>query len=76
MNELRGYQVDNLGRARDRMADQENPPEAEELEQFQRDIQERMPAAARVSRTRNRLRRLNCSVSDSMRGGYMRFQAQ
>lgn len=51
VNELRGYQVDTLGRARDRMTDQENPPKAEELEQFQRDIQERMPAAARAELT-------------------------
>ncbi len=42
-SELGTYQVDVLGRIRDRMSDDANPPSPEELEVFQRDIVEQMP---------------------------------
>jgi len=40
---LQGFRVDTLGGIRDRMDDQESPPSAAEIEQFKRDIRERMP---------------------------------
>lgn len=41
IEELRRYQVEVLGRARDRMNDHDNPPTPEELRKMQRDIIER-----------------------------------
>ena len=40
IDELRRYQVDVLGRIRDRMTDPDNPPSPEDMEQAQAEIQE------------------------------------
>lgn len=40
---LQGYRVDTVGGIRDRMMDEENPPSKQEVEQFKRDIREKMP---------------------------------
>lgn len=45
---LQGYRIDTLGRIRDRMTDQDNPPASDEMEQFKRDIQEQAPAEVRA----------------------------
>jgi hypothetical protein len=45
---LQGYRVDTLGGIRDRMTDQENPPSSKEIEQFHRDIQDKMPTEAKA----------------------------
>lgn len=45
---LQGFRVDTLGRIRDRMSDQDNPPSSDEVERFKRDIQENMPPEART----------------------------
>jgi hypothetical protein len=47
---LQGYRVDTLGGIRDRMDDPENPPSAKEVEQFRRDIQEKMPPEVQAER--------------------------
>jgi len=49
---LQGFRIDTLGRIRDRMSDQDNPPSAPEIEQFKRDIQENMPEAAQAEMPR------------------------
>lgn len=46
---LRRYEVEVLGRARDRMTDPDNPPSKEELEDLQRDVEEKAPEAVRPS---------------------------
>ncbi|MEO1136755.1 MAG: hypothetical protein AAFW68_09130 [Pseudomonadota bacterium] len=43
IDNLREYQVDTLGRVRDRLEDENNPPSAEELEEFEREIREQRP---------------------------------
>lgn len=48
---LQGYRVDTLGSIRDRIADQDNPPSASEIEQYKRDIHEKMPEAAQEEMT-------------------------
>lgn len=45
---LQGYRVDTLGGIRDRMTDQDDPPSAEEVERFKRDIQELAPPEVRA----------------------------
>lgn len=47
VEDLQRYQVDVLGRARDRMNDHDNPPAPDELRELQRDIVERAPEAVR-----------------------------
>lgn len=49
---LQGYRVDTLGGIRDRMSDQNNPPTAREIEQYKRDIHEKMPEAAQEEMAR------------------------
>lgn len=41
------YQVEVLGHARNRLADEDNPPSKEELEQIQREIEDKAPPAVR-----------------------------
>jgi hypothetical protein len=41
--ELRHYQVDVLGNARDRLTDEKNPPSTDELQKIQKDIAEKAP---------------------------------
>jgi hypothetical protein len=43
---LQTYQVDVLGHIRNRMTDEDNPVTKEEMEQFQKDMTEKMPAFA------------------------------
>lgn len=45
---LQGYRVDTLGGIRDRMDDKENPPSAEDVERFKREIHEKMPSEAKA----------------------------
>ena len=45
---LQGYRVDTLGRIRDRLMDEDDPPSAEELEQHRREMWERMPEEVRA----------------------------
>lgn len=47
VDEIRRYQVDVLGHARNHMTDPDNPPTKGELEQISQDIQDRMPATVR-----------------------------
>ena len=49
LEELRRYEVEVLGRARDRMNDPDNPPSKDELRELQRDIEEKAPEAVRRS---------------------------
>lgn len=49
---LQGYRVDTLGRIRDRMMDEDNPPTSDELERFKREMQENMPDAAKAEMAR------------------------
>ncbi|MBU1211057.1 MAG: hypothetical protein KJ587_07275 [Alphaproteobacteria bacterium] len=44
---LQGYRVDTLGRIRDRMSDENNPPTSQELQRFDREIKEKMPEPVR-----------------------------
>lgn len=48
LEDLQGYRVDTLGRIRGEMMDKDNPKSADELEQFKRDIDTKMPSAARA----------------------------
>ena len=43
IEDIRRYQVDVLGHARDRLNDTDNPPSIEELERIQKNIEDRMP---------------------------------
>ena len=45
IEDLRHYQIDVLGRARDRMNDPDNPPSKEELDRIRKDIEDNMPKA-------------------------------
>lgn len=45
---LQGYRVDTLGRVRDRMTDQDNPPSVAEMEKYRQDIHDKMPVAAQA----------------------------
>lgn len=47
---LQGYRVDTLGGIRDRMDDKENPPAAEEVGRFKREIHEKMPPEVHAER--------------------------
>ena len=47
VDEIRRYQVDVLGHARDRMTDPDNPPSTDELEDFNRQLAAGMPNAVR-----------------------------
>ncbi len=47
LEEIRRYQVDILGHARDRLNDTNEPPSMEELEQIQKDILEKAPPGIR-----------------------------
>lgn len=47
---LQGYRVDALGRIRDRMMDEDNPPSGEDLERFKREIEEKMPPEVHAER--------------------------
>ena len=44
LREWRHYQVDTLGRARDRMTDEDNPPSKRELDEIMKDIEESAPS--------------------------------
>ena len=46
--EIEGYQVDVLGRIRDRMSDEDEPPTESELKGFKREIEQKMPDSARA----------------------------
>lgn len=50
---LQGYRVDTLGRIRDRMMDHDNPPSQKEMEQFKREIHEKMPPEVHAERQAN-----------------------
>ncbi|EKE68469.1 hypothetical protein [Oceanibaculum indicum] len=47
LDDLRRYQTDVLGRARDRLTDPDNPPTPDELNEIQENIQKQMPAHVR-----------------------------
>ena len=51
VNDLLIYQTDVLGRARDRMEDEDNPPSRDELEAIQESIEREMPAGLQAERT-------------------------
>ena len=48
IEDIRAYQVDVLGNARDRLTDPNDPPSKDDLRQIQRDIEEKNPAAQRT----------------------------
>lgn len=48
---LQGFRVDTLGGIRDRMDDPHNPPSGEDIDQFGREMQEKMPDAVREELT-------------------------
>ena len=48
LDDLRRYQTDVLGSARDRLSNEDDPPTKEELEEIKRDIQERMPESVQA----------------------------
>jgi hypothetical protein len=50
---LQTYQVDVLGHMRNRMTDEDNPVTKEEMEQFQREMDERLPQAAYANGAEN-----------------------
>ena len=64
LEELQGFRVDTLGRFRDRMTDRDNPPSADEMEQFRREMKENMPEAVRVELTRD-----TASIAPTMDAG-------
>ena len=49
VEDLQRYQTDVLGRARDRISDPDNPPTKEELEEIQKDIEEKAPGALKMA---------------------------
>ncbi|ODR95211.1 hypothetical protein AUC70_05800 [Methyloceanibacter stevinii] len=48
ITDIERYQVDTLGRIRDRMSDQDNPPSADEIEKFKTEIMEEMPESVEI----------------------------
>lgn len=49
IDELRRYQVEVLGDARDRLSDEDNPLNKDELEAIQRDVSERAPDTIQIN---------------------------
>ena len=47
VDEIRQYQVDVLGNARERLTNEDDPPSREELETIQRDLEDKAPAMVR-----------------------------
>jgi hypothetical protein len=58
---LQGFRVDTLGRFRDRMDDPDNPPTAKEMQQYRREMEEKMPEAVREE-----LHRTTASIAPTM----------
>jgi len=50
LREWRHYQVDTLGRARDRMTDEDNPPSKRELDKIMKDIENTKPSSSSAAK--------------------------
>ncbi len=48
VEELRRYQIDVLGKHRDRMTDPDNPPSKDDMDDIEKDIKERAPESVRM----------------------------